>query len=509
MFRIYLQRGEGPGVGIGLPASMEEIKTAYTWLPGRENAPAENTIAHVYAEGIPYLKECLYQIPVNEKALEELNFLAVRTQKMTAEQLERFGAAVFIGKPDTLADMVNLSCSTEHYRLYPGLETAYELGMYIITEDEGDELQADREGARDEEDVGERCLRKYGGCFTREGYLVFSGEPAEPFYDGKQLPDPDFENTSPLILSVSIKRKQHSIYLPAPAVNLDFWRERLGTDSLEEFREFSVRGGLDGLKERLPCGSSLGEINRLAGLLKTALDCEWKQRICLAAFEAEAPACVEEAVQIVERLEEYRLLEAPDNHGNTEIPEGAIGTPYGYLWNDIHPVSLPAEEEAFRLFSPLRADFFGKESWGYSSDMPQEWDAYVLADYEEEIREALGRERLKENRDRGLAIYLHNRLLGRKVISMFPSAENRDGELWGVLEVKTAGALSSGELEELKEEWERQCSDGFGERFEQRPFMIDDGELYVSFWNPYHFRIQTEQEWEDSQAQDAGMRMGG
>lgn len=509
MFRIYLQRGEGQGVEITLPASMEEMKTAFTWFHGRENEPAENTIAQVYAEGIPYLKECLYQIPIHEKELGELNFLAVRTQKMTVEQLERFGAAVFIRKPDTLADMVNLSCSTEHYRLYPGLETAYELGMYIVTEDDGDELQVDKEGTQDEGEVGERCIRKYGGCFTREGYMVFTGEPAEPFYDGEHLPDPDFENTSPLILSVSIQREQHSIYLPAPAVNLDFWRERLETDSLEEFRKFSVKGGLDGLKERLPCGSSLGELNRLAGRLKTALDSERKQWICLAAFEAEAPAGVEEAVQVVERLEEYHLLESPDSQGITEIPEGAIETPYGYLWNDIHPVPLPGEAETIRLFSPLTAYFFGKDYWGYTEDIPQVWDASILAGYEEEIREALDRKRPEEEKDRGLAIYLHNRLLGRKVLSMFPSVENRDGELWGVLEGKTAGALSPGELEELKEEWEGQCSDGFGEGFEQRPVMTEDGELYVRFWNPGRFQIQTEQEWEESQAQDAGMQMGG
>ena len=128
---------------------------------------------------------------------------------------------------------------------------------------------------------------------------------------------------------------------------------------------------------------------------------------------------------------------------------------------------------------------------------------------EEEIREALGREHLEEEGDRGLAIYLHHKLLERKVYSMQPSVESWNGELWGVLEVQTFGMLSRGELEELKAEWRGQCSDGFGEGFEQRPVMIEDGELYISFWNPYSFQIQTEQELKGEQEQATGIQMGG
>ena len=45
---------------------------------------------------------------------------------------------------------------------------------------------------------------------------------------------------------------------------------------------------------------------------------------------------------------------------------------------------------------------------------------------------------------------------------MNPTVEVWRGELWGVLEVECRGELSPKELEEVKEYWEGQESDGWG-----------------------------------------------
>lgn len=140
---------------------------------------------------------------------------------MTDSQRERFGAAVTLRKPDTLADMVNLSCSMAHFRFYPRLLTEYELGEYIIMEDEG-EMQVNQEGLSEYEEVGQRYLQNHTGCFMQGGYLGLTEEPAEVFYDGKQLPDPDYENTSPLMVTIPYKRTFHTLYLPATDANLHF-----------------------------------------------------------------------------------------------------------------------------------------------------------------------------------------------------------------------------------------------------------------------------------------------
>lgn len=89
---------------------------------------------------------------------------------------------------------------------------------------------------------------------------------------------------------------------------------------------------------------------------------------------------------------------------------------------------------------------------------------------------------------------------------MNPTVEEWDGRLWGVLEVQTRGELSEGELRELTKEWSGQCSDGWGEGFEQREIKIDQGELYVSFWHSGgDFVIQPEAELKSQPEQRPGM----
>ncbi|MDD2957576.1 MAG: hypothetical protein PHR92_03515 [Lachnospiraceae bacterium] len=88
--------------------------------------------------------------------------------------------------------------------------------------------------------------------------------------------------------------------------------------------------------------------------------------------------------------------------------------------------------------------------------------------------------------------------------------ESWQGELWGVLEVKSNGELSPAELDALTEEWCGQESDGWGEGFEQRPIKTEDGELYVRFWNSgKDFFIKPEQELKKPLMQGFGMQMGG
>lgn len=88
--------------------------------------------------------------------------------------------------------------------------------------------------------------------------------------------------------------------------------------------------------------------------------------------------------------------------------------------------------------------------------------------------------------------------------------EEWNGELWGVTEVQTHGALSSSELAELTEWLSGQFSDGWGEGFEQREIKVDDGELHVSFWDSSdRFFIKPEDELKGSQFFGFGMTMGG
>lgn len=165
---------------------------------------------------------------------------------------------------------------------------------------------------------------------------------------------------------------------------------------------------------------------------------------------------------------------------------------------------------SLRLFSPLTAKVYPRDQWGGVSDYPEEVDPYELCAHVNKIRQMIEQGHLDSKGERGLAVYLHDKQLQDKVFCMTPTVEIWQGELWGVLEVQTHGELSASEMNELISQWEGQCSDGWGENFEQLPIQTGDGKLYVSFWNSgKDFFIKPEQELKNGQAQGFGMQMGG
>ena len=64
---------------------------------------------------------------------------------------------------------------------------------------------------------------------------------------------------------------------------------------------------------------------------------------------------------------------------------------------------------------------------------------------------------------------------------MNPTVEVWRGELWGVLEVECRGELSPKELEEVKEYWEGQESDGWGSKLRMGKCASVFGILEVIF----------------------------
>lgn len=148
-----------------------------------------------------------------------------------------------------------------------------------------------------------------------------------------------------------------------------------------------------------------------------------------------------------------------------------------------------------KLFSPLSAQLYEKNEWGGLEDEPVDLGADEICAYQGEILEAIKRERLDTEGERGLAVYLDNEMLKRKVYRMAPTVEEWDGRLWGVLEVQSYGRLSNSDLTAVIQEWSGQESDGWGEGVGQREIKVDSGGLCVSFWHPGpHFFIKTEQE---------------
>lgn len=338
-------------------------------------------------------------------------------------------------------------------------------------------------------------------------------------------------------------KRTATISLPASEEQLEQVKETIGAADLAQCRLIRVASPIQGLEDYLPPGYDLKGLNTFAKTAsnKEILSSEEQTRILMAALEAELPEDMEAAVKIAEKLEQYESLpmtmQSPGDYAryirekeNIQADkalepfvdfegfgkyrmktDGVVQTGHGLVWRKDRPISqLTNELEEIRFFSPLKAEMNYKNDWGDLSDEPVELWADDLCSYEEEIRKRIGEERLESEGDRGLAVYLDNYLMKRKIVSMVPTVETWQGRLWGVLEVKSYGPLSPGMLNALMKEWSGQESDGWGEGFEQRPIQTDKGELYVSFWNPDDsFFIMTEEQLKHGEQQTMSIQMGG
>jgi len=152
--------------------------------------------------------------------------------------------------------------------------------------------------------------------------------------------------------------------------------------------------------------------------------------------------------------------------------------------------------ETMRIFFPLKIITYPQGDG--LDDNPMDITPAEAVVYEDAILAAIAKEnRLFEN-DRGLAEYIHDEALNKKVYSLYPSVEIVDGELWGVMTAGLKESLSGAETAKLFDFVTGQNSDGYGEIFEQRPIKTPDGEIYVSFWNHENYSLKLEREMKNS-----------
>lgn len=148
-----------------------------------------------------------------------------------------------------------------------------------------------------------------------------------------------------------------------------------------------------------------------------------------------------------------------------------------------------------KLYMPLTAELYLRDEYRDMEDEPYALDGWDLRYYEDNISDALLRNRLPEERERGIMHwYGKNNSVDEKVRSAVFTVEDRAGQLWGVAECRITGELTTEELTCLKGYIAGQASDGWGEGFEQREIPVEDGELYVHLCNFADWEIQTEEE---------------
>lgn len=130
-------------------------------------------------------------------------------------------------------------------------------------------------------------------------------------------------------------------------------------------------------------------------------------------------------------------------------------------------------------------------------DDPRTLDGGDLVEFQAEILRKIEGDPTLKDEIRGLmACFDGSDAVNKKVVSLFPSVEVINGELYGVAVCKISGTLSPGELKELKEYCQSQYNDVWGEDFVQHPQNTERGDLYVSFYTDNSTSILTKEEME-------------
>ncbi len=169
-------------------------------------------------------------------------------------------------------------------------------------------------------------------------------------------------------------------------------------------------------------------------------------------------------------------------------------------------LSLIPGEDSFSIqhlqnlnfYMPMTVNAEWVDEWGdYINDEPEKLTDQESIVYADAIRDAILKERMPEESERGLMIYSNkDDSISVKVQSLRFDVDVRQGKLWGVAKCELREPLNASEMSNLIDAIVGQASDGFGEGFEQRGVKTPDNSMiYASLWSADKtWTIQTEQE---------------
>ena len=481
--------------------------------------------------------------------MDEVNFFAKRMESLTEYERKVLSAYAEDYGVATMQDLINLTFSMKGLSLLTDFSDARQVGVRLYM-DEFLGMSEEKEQTNFIE-FAEKTLKESRVEVLPYGVFVEHGFEMQEVYNGKTFPA--FVASEETVAVVEVQNKTGNteyLYLPTDICSMNKVKERL---QVQDYWEMEVTG-IENLRLPdilVPIPEDLKEIermtlfNEMCHAVKRFDEVKMNQLAMVVEFTGlnDFPDVAYiashlgefEINPLVHNDEEYGkflvtesgLFEvdelllphinyasfATDNKQGTLAASGYVeggfvgaGRPiaeYGqYKGEFADPLEIDYDcFEKFCLYSPLTADLMVEgvdEGNLYRSDLTQ---------YAEEIAAAIEREECAGEEVRGLMHYFdESREVAAKVMSAHPKVTEINGELYGVLECKISEPLTEEDIQVLKDYWTGQMSDGWGEGFEQRPIDVEDGEIYVSFWNNGNFwSVMTEEELMGSQVQGMDM----
>ncbi|WP_455650226.1 hypothetical protein [Enterocloster citroniae] len=538
MLAIQIEYGDVKSEELVFPLNDKEKDIMYSMIESSERAALPLTI-YSSRSSVQTLPSCIHGLKFNKQSPKELMFLQERLDRLTATEQDILSGILEIEKPKTLKEIINLSYHLRNYELLKDSSDSGRMAAELLMRDKKIEVPEEIWPLLDFEWIRDRFFDTHQGAYCPSGLVLKceGAEVTEMYQD--YFPDPGYEKDGAFLIHLykmsGGQPVSYSVSLPADAEKLEMARRAMGIQDFSECKMSQYGGPLDQLKRYLPVAIDVESLNQFAIFLRDQVMADERQslNVLMAALEAECPRNMEEALNVVSDLSRYQIFEdiqSPEDYARFKMTQdgsvyaspicesylnfrglgeallkrdGVMMTNHGLVICDRWCCErLPDDVVVTRLFSPLSGTYENEE--GYQSS----FSAMDLAGYEFNIRKAIEVNFIQEN-PKGLAEYLNNQLVKRRVISMFPTVENYRYQLWGVLEVKSRGELRPEEWTFIKEEWTGQTADGWGEVFEQEEINCGEGDtLYVHFYTG-EMDIRTEEELKGITEEQSGVKMRG
>lgn len=204
------------------------------------------------------------------------------------------------------------------------------------------------------------------------------------------------------------------------------------------------------------------------------------------------------------RVIDEEISDVPEEH-REYLESNLVNEQYSdvdELFNDIKATTKFFAPVKMSFFCPLAGNLNDHEGDYYEAD------GAILTDNIDKIEDAIRSEQARELK-MGEYISDHADIKGKVLFAEW-GVEEHYGALYGKIDCYLSEELSPEETERLKDAITGQNSDGLGEGFEQREIHIDEGDLYVSYWQSGdEYFLHTEDEFDEYLSQIGGMRFGG
>lgn len=464
--------------------------------------------------------------------IDELNYLMKRFDGFDPREIDKFYAVVFAEEYTSMADLINLSFNLHCYSLVNNFDDFNELGKDLYLTEKMAVASEELEKLDGEIYALDIIKNNKTARVTPYGVLYRNSNEIDQVYNGKHFP-PYGWRESMAILELKAKNQSEFIYLPSPDIEIEKALMRLGVSYFQDCKLHLDSHNLpDKVLGMIPHSDNIIErldiLNKVSDIfLEMDGDVEYFEEL----MDYIKPSNIDEVFLLAETMYEFETFDGIKNsesygrymitesgrfeydhnleeyidfkrYGEEKIAnETGAFTDKGYiLYHGYNQklanllfeklgIMVPEERElkTLKLYMPLTVTTYDIENdYGDRETLnePMELGNYEIVDYIDEILEAIERDTLPEEKERGLMRYYdeHDSVNG-KVAKYEFSVEMVDDELMGVAILTLNDDLTYKELGKIKENVIGQAADGWGEGFEQREISTDMGDVYISFWN--------------------------